>query len=116
MTKHTGGCHCGAVRYEVTGDLSSAIACNCSHCQIKGLVLSFVPLSDFILTAGEDKLTDYRFNKHLIRHPFCSICGVQPFGFAPSPEGVEMAAINLRTIDGNFFDQVVAAPFNGRDV
>src|SRR5215217_2587778 len=29
---HTGGCHCGRVRYEVTTELASVVACNCSIC------------------------------------------------------------------------------------
>lgn len=114
MTTQEGGCHCGKVRFSATGDFTSAIACNCSHCQIKGLVLSFVPKDQFSLTQGEDSLADYYFNQHQIRHRFCSTCGVEPFGFGKDKEGNETVAINLRCLDGNFFDTVVPAPFDGR--
>lgn len=30
---HTGGCLCGAVRYEVTGRLRPVIACHCTQCR-----------------------------------------------------------------------------------
>lgn len=30
MKKHTGGCHCGAVRFEVMVDTSAGSRCNCS--------------------------------------------------------------------------------------
>lgn len=116
MTTHQGGCHCGAVRYEAKGDLSNVIACNCSHCQIKGFALAFIPVADFTLLKGEEALADYHFNKHLIRHRFCKHCGVQPFAFAKSPEGADMAAINVRTVDDYYFDQVTVNPFNGRDL
>lgn len=64
---HTGGCHCKAVRYEVTGlNLDKAISCNCSHCHTKGFALAFVPAAGFKLLSGEDHLTEYRFNKKQI--------------------------------------------------
>ena len=43
MRTVTGGCHCGLVRFEAPIDMASAIACNCSICQKKGLLLTFVP-------------------------------------------------------------------------
>jgi len=43
MTHHTGGCKCGAVRYEVDCTLDAPIACNCSRCQRLGSVLVFAP-------------------------------------------------------------------------
>ncbi len=39
---YTGGCHCGAVRFEAATDPAEAIACNCSHCAKHGLWLTFV--------------------------------------------------------------------------
>lgn len=35
----------------------------------------------------------------MIAHRFCSVCGVQPFGFGSQPDGQQMAAINLRCVD-----------------
>lgn len=95
----TGGCHCGAVRYEAEADLGKAVECNCSHCAKKGFILTFTPADKFRLISGEEKLSEYRFNKHLIAHRFCSNCGVQPFGFGAQPDGQQMAAINLRCVD-----------------
>ena len=28
-----GGCHCGAVRYEISGPIRNVVACHCSECQ-----------------------------------------------------------------------------------
>ncbi len=32
MPSYTGGCHCGAVRFEVTGKIEEVVVCNCSIC------------------------------------------------------------------------------------
>ena len=38
-----------------------------------------------MLKSGEDELTEYTFNKHVVHHLFCSICGIQPFAEAADP-------------------------------
>jgi hypothetical protein len=80
MSTYLGGCHCGAVRYEVSGDFAKAMECNCSHCSKKGFLLAFVPSGDFTLVQGENNLPEYRFNKKHIAHLFCKTRGAQSFG------------------------------------
>jgi hypothetical protein len=111
---HTGGCHCGKVRYEVEMDVSKAMSCNCSMCQKKGTLLSFVPAQKFTLLKGEDSLTDYQFNKHVIHHLFCSTCGVTSFSKGTGPGGQEMRAINVRCLDGIDLDSIEITKFDGR--
>lgn len=110
----TGGCQCGAVRYEAEADLSQAIECNCSHCQAKGLILTFTPVEKFSLITGDDVLTEYRFNKREISHRFCSKCGVQPFGLGSLPDGTQMAAINLRCVEGIELSKIEPKKIDGR--
>ncbi|MGQ7792323.1 GFA family protein [Faunimonas sp. B44] len=114
-TIHTGGCHCGRVRFEATTDLASVISCNCSICSKKGLLLTFVPDDAFTLLAGYDFLVDYRFNKHVIRHLSCGRCGVEPFARGTAPDGKAMVAVNVRCLDGVDLDALAPTPFNGRD-
>jgi len=97
---YTGGCHCGAVRYEVTTDLAQLMECNCSICSKVGHVLTFVPTDKFTLLAGENATTDYQFNKMNIHHLFCKTCGVRSYGTGVGPDGAEMRAINVRCLDG----------------
>ena len=110
---YEGGCHCGAVRFSCEADLSTVLECNCSHCLKKGFLLAFVPLHQFRLTSGQDKLTEYRFNKHVIAHQFCKVCGVQPFAFAKDPKGVDTAAINARCVDGVDVTALSRVPYDG---
>ena len=114
MAKHTGGCHCKKVRYEVDIDLAQpALECNCSHCQIKGLLLNFVPASQFTLVSGEDSQTEYRFNTEKIQHLFCSTCGVEAFG--RGQKGAEkMVAVNVRSIDDIDLSTITRMPVDGR--
>lgn len=99
--QYIGSCHCGGVRYEVGLDLSSPMtACNCSICGRTGTLLTFVPAASFKLERGEDKLTDYQFNKKVIHHLFCKTCGVRSFARGTGPDGNEMVAINARCLEG----------------
>jgi hypothetical protein len=102
------------VRYEVEVDLSKPVMeCNCSYCEMKGTLLSFVSAAALTITKGEDNLTTYHFNTGKIDHMFCKECGVQCFGRAEAPSGPG-AAINVRTIDGIELSALTRAPFDGR--
>ncbi len=101
MEKHfSGGCQCGAVVYEVLVDLDQVITCNCSRCQPLGVVLAFAPRNDFTLNRGAENLTEFRFNKKEIAHLFCKTCGIQSFSYGRMPDGAEIAAINVNTLQG----------------
>lgn len=115
MKTYTGGCHCGAVRYEVKTDLNYVIECNCSLCFKRGNILAFVPADQFTLLSGEEKLTDYQFNKKIIHHLFCSICGVGSFGRGVGKNDAPMAAVNLRCMDGVDLSTLTINPYNGKD-
>jgi len=111
----SGGCQCGAVRFEAVGvDLDRLLACNCSRCGRLGLNLAFVPASSFMLKSGDGSLTEYRFNKHVIQHLFCKVCGVQSFGRGKAPDGSEMVAVNARCLDGIDANQLKPTPYDGR--
>jgi hypothetical protein len=111
----TGGCHCGRVRYEVESDLEALISCNCSICQKRGLILTFVPQAKFHLLSGEDALTDYQFNKKAIHHVFCPTCGVESFATGEKPGGGPMVAVNVRCLDGIDAAELKPRPFDGKN-
>lgn len=80
--KYEGSCHCGRVRFEVEGEIDGAMACNCSICQRKGSLLWFVPREKLHLHTPENDAATYMFNKHVIKHRFCPVCGIHPYGEA----------------------------------
>ena len=111
---YTGGCHCGRVRYEAEADLGHVISCNCSICQKHGLLLTFVPASQFKLLSGGDALRDYQFARKQVHHLFCQSCGVESFGRGAKPDGTEMVAINVRCLDGVDLAELQPTPVDGR--
>lgn len=113
---YTGGCQCGAVRFEVTADLGHTVSCNCSRCGRLGSILAFAPATAFRLSSGEDALTEYRFNKRQIRHLFCKVCGIQCFARGTAPDGTETVAVNARTLDGVEPDALTPQKFDGRSL
>jgi hypothetical protein len=114
---YSGGCQCGAVRYEVTADLDHTMTCNCSRCGRLGTVMAFVPTAEFKLLSGEDAMTEYLFNKHLIHHLFCATCGIQSFSRGAMPDGTAMIAINARCLDGVDIDTLPPpTKFDGRSM
>ena len=111
-----GSCHCGRIAFEAEGTPASVLACNCSICQRKGSLLWFVPRDAFrLLTPDEDAAT-YTFNRHVIRHRFCPVCGMHPYGEGVDPKGKPMAAINVRCLEGVEIDALPVQHFDGRSM
>ena len=113
---YTGGCHCGEVRFEVTADVSNVTACNCSICQKRGALWTFVSAGHFALRAGSDDLRDYQFGKKSIHHLFCPHCGVGAFSRGTNPKGDEMVAVNVRCLDEVDLVALKPASFDGRSL
>jgi len=63
LVTHSGGCHCGAVAFEVEAPAKLVASdCNCSICRMSGYLHLIVPRSRFHLLQGADELTEYKFN------------------------------------------------------
>ena len=113
---YSGGCHCGQVRYDVTADLSTVVSCNCSICQKRGALWTFVLEEKFALRAGGDDLTDYQFGKRILHHYFCAQCGVGSFSRGKAPNGAATVAINVRCLDDVDIGALKLTPFDGRSM
>ncbi|MGC1175571.1 GFA family protein [Polaromonas sp.] len=111
---YRGSCHCGHIAFEVEGELTGALACNCSICSRKGSLLWFVPHHMLRLLTPEKDISTYVFNKHVIQHRFCPTCGIHPFGEGVDPQGNKMAAINIRCLEDLDLASVAVTHFDGR--
>ena len=114
MIRHSGGCHCGKVRFEVQAPAHIEVSeCNCSICSKAGYLHLIVPKSRFRLLCGEDSLTTYQFNTRTAQHHFCSICGVKSFYIPRShPDGV---SVNARCLDADTVTGMSVKPVDGRN-
>ena len=98
---HAGGCLCGAVRYEVDGDLEPVQLCHCGQCR-KAQGSAFganipVATARFRLLCGEAELRAFRASPEK-RRVFCGVCGSPLF----SQRDAAPDALRLRagTLDG----------------
>lgn len=111
--KYCGGCHCGAVKFELLAPAHlKVIDCNCSVCRKKQNRHFIISSRDFNLLTGQDFLTTYTFNTNTAQHKFCKKCGVQSFYHPRSnPDGVAVMphcldsprpiSVTVENFDGN---------------
>ncbi len=114
MRTYSGGCHCGAVRFEVeAAEPIEALECNCSICIRSGFLHLIVPKGRFRLRSGADSLTRYTFNTGTATHLFCKVCGVKSY-YVPrsNPDGF---SVNVRCLDGYPALAVSVAQFDGEN-
>jgi hypothetical protein len=114
MSWKTGGCHCGAVRFEVLApDAVEARECNCSICAKAGYLHLIVEQERFRVTQGNDQIATYKFNTGTAKHHFCSVCGVKSFYYVPrsKPDGY---SVNVRCLDDGQVRVARVTPFDGQ--
>ncbi|MDR2013665.1 MAG: GFA family protein [Rhodanobacter sp.] len=116
MTTYTGGCHCGRVAFDIEteGPITKAMECNCSICSKRGYLLAFFPAARVHMHTPDSHLSTYTFNKQVIQHRFCPVCGVASFIQGKGHQGSGMYAINVRCLDGVDLHALKIEPFDGR--
>lgn len=100
-TPLTGGCLCGAVRYELRGPLGPIVMCHCGQCRkAQGgafAVNAPVAREDFRLLAGEAELKGYESSPGKWRS-FCGRCG-SPI-HSRRDDRPEVLRLRLGSLDG----------------
>ena len=88
----TGGCLCGAVRYEVRGPLRDVVLCHCSHCRrTHGHVAAYAACARPDLVLTDDRGLRWYEDGDRDRG-FCGVCGASLFWRAAGRETVSVAA------------------------
>lgn len=113
LVTHRGGCHCGAVRFEVDAPADiEALECNCSMCTMSAFVHLIVPAARFRLLTDRGALQTYTFNTGTAKHVFCRHCGVKSF-YVPrsNPDGF---SVNVRCLARDSIRSVTTRQFDDR--
>jgi hypothetical protein len=100
-TKHSGGCLCGGVRYEIRGELRGVIACHCSQCRRTSghhAAMTSAPNERLSLTAAAS-LVWYPSSASAERG-FCGVCGSNLFWRPRAENRTSIAAGTLDTPTG----------------
>lgn len=75
----TGGCHCGAVRYEMPAEVAHHALCHCTDCRktsgAPAVAWALAP-TDQVKITGQTQT--YASSEHARRH-FCAACGTSLF-------------------------------------
>jgi hypothetical protein len=111
---HRGGCHCGAVAFEVDAPARITVSdCNCSICRMSGFLHLIVPRTRFRLLRGAASLSTYTFNTRTAQHLFCRHCGVKSF-YVPrsNPDGY---SVNARCLERATIEQLLIEPFDDNE-
>ena len=94
---HKGSCLCGAVRFEVTGDLPGPDACHCSQCRKQSghfFASTDVPRSS-VTIQGSENITWFQSSER-VRRGFCATCGSSLFW---DPAQTDCIAIAMGSFD-----------------
>ena len=98
----TGGCGCGAVRYEITAPLQGAVYCHCTRCQRRSgtghQASARVAPGSFVITEGEQHVRTWSPGSGFDKS-FCSRCGSALY--AHNPEDPEVIVVRMGTLDGD---------------
>lgn len=109
---YTGGCHCGAVRFEADIDLSlGTLRCNCAICTQTRFWPAIVATDAFRLLEGESELSEQMLDTRNSHYIVCRHCRVRSFGVGHSPEtGTTAYGVNVTCLDDADLDDLANSP------
>jgi hypothetical protein len=89
---HRGSCLCGAVSFEVMGDLKAADACHCTQCRKQsGHFFASTNVARAALNVvGAENITWYQSSEK-VRRGFCRTCGAFLFWDPPARDWIAIA-------------------------
>ncbi|KAF2153444.1 hypothetical protein K461DRAFT_321097 [Myriangium duriaei CBS 260.36] len=122
---YDGHCHCHAVHFRAAfphpihasssspeAELQEVFRCNCSICERNGYLLIYPREEDLEVTAGKDKLKEYRCHSKTRPHLFCSECGSSVM---IEQKPWKQFAVNLRMLDGVELEKLKFTELDGKN-
>ena len=113
MPIYQGSCHCGAVRFEVEGEIEDVDVCNCSICSKTAYVHWHVEPERFKLLTAEAVIRNYQFGTMTSKNYFCENCGISAFRHSRGDPG--RVDINLRCLKGVDIESIPNQLFDGQN-
>ena len=102
MAPLSGGCGCGAVRFEITEPLGAAVYCHCTRCQRRtGTAASAnarLAPGSLVIVAGADRVATWQPPDGWAKL-FCADCGSALF--SRDGEDPSVMSVRLGTVDGD---------------
>ena len=109
---YKGGCLCGKVRFEITGDIKNIVYCHCSRCRkAQGSAFATngnVDVDKFKLISGEDEMTGYESTPGQTKY-FCRCCG-SPI-ISKSESSPDKVRVRLGVIESDILERPAAHIF-----
>ncbi|MBL3590449.1 MAG: GFA family protein [gamma proteobacterium endosymbiont of Lamellibrachia anaximandri] len=109
---YKGGCLCGKVRFEITGEIENIIYCHCSQCRkAQGSAFATngnVDVEKFIFISGEDELTGYQSSPGQTKY-FCKHCG-SPI-ISKNESVPNKVRVRLGTVESDIHERPIAHIF-----
>jgi hypothetical protein len=111
---HSVSCHCGRIKFEVTGELRKVTDCNCSLCLRAGFLHWYVEPGQVKLLTEKQSMTSYVWREFSGLHHFCSVCGVAVLRSMVSLEQTRRLSVNARCVEGADLTTLEIQPFDGK--
>lgn len=100
MKHYTGGCLCGAVRYEITAEPGASRLCWCRDCQriaSNGTVNAVFPTPAIRISGATSSFDKTADSGNTVTRRFCPRCGTQLFSDSTGRQG--FTVVRLGTLD-----------------
>ena len=111
---YKGRCHCAKIAFEVEGDLTDAIKCNCSICDESGYLHWMIERSQLRMITPLSEASLYNWGTGQARHYFCPQCGVAVL-HNPRTAPDARFSVNIRSLEGVDPSKLKITQFNGRN-
>ena len=111
---YNGKCHCGKIEFDVEGDLTEIIECNCSICYESGYLHWMIDPSQLRIKIPLKDASLYQWGTGQARHYFCPKCGVAVLR-NPRTSPDTKFSVNVRCLAGVDVSKLKVTQFDGRN-